>query len=100
LSPPAVGHQLADERSRVECVVLEQDAQTDEVRSEYCVSLGDGLRPVAVQRPLRVLVVAVLVPSLLATQPWLDHAVLSALGRLLPTPLRQLRLVSPRTLLG
>src|SRR6188508_3509048 len=29
----------------------------------------------------------------------LDRAVLSALSRLLPTPLRQLRLVSPRTLL-
>src|SRR6478672_584348 len=30
---------------------------------------------------------------------WLDRAVLSALSTLLPTPLRQLRLVSPRTLL-
>src|SRR6476660_7629025 len=28
---------------------------------------------------------------------WLDRAVLSALSRLLPPPLRQLRLVSPRT---
>ena len=33
------------------------------------------------------------------TFTWLDRAVLSALGRLLPAPLRQLRLVSPRTLL-
>jgi putative transposase len=30
---------------------------------------------------------------------WIDLAVLSALSRLLPTQLRQLRLVSPRTLL-
>ena len=30
---------------------------------------------------------------------WLDRAALSALSRLLPAPLRQLRLVSPRTLL-
>jgi hypothetical protein len=30
---------------------------------------------------------------------WLDRAMLSALSRLLPTPPRQLRLVSPRTLL-
>jgi hypothetical protein len=33
------------------------------------------------------------------TLTWLDRAVLSALGRLLPTALRYLRLVSPRTLL-
>src|SRR5687767_14378281 len=30
---------------------------------------------------------------------WLDRALLSALSRLLPAPLRYLRLVSPRTLL-
>src|SRR4051812_35120375 len=30
---------------------------------------------------------------------WLDRAVLSALNRLIPVPLRQVRLVSPRTLL-
>src|ERR671912_1752190 len=30
---------------------------------------------------------------------WVDRALLSALSRLLPAPLRQLRLVSPRTLL-
>jgi putative transposase len=33
------------------------------------------------------------------TLTWLDRTVLSALSRLLPTPLRRLRLVSPRTLL-
>ena len=33
------------------------------------------------------------------TLTWLDRAMLSALSRLLPTSLRQLRLVSPRTLL-
>src|SRR6185369_9073040 len=33
------------------------------------------------------------------TFTWLDRAALSALSRLLPTPLRRLRLVSPRTLL-
>jgi len=33
------------------------------------------------------------------TLTWLDRAMLSALSRRLPTPLRQLRLVSPRTLL-
>jgi hypothetical protein len=32
------------------------------------------------------------------TLNWADHAVLSALGRLLPTPLRRLRLVSPNPL--
>src|ERR671929_1336676 len=30
---------------------------------------------------------------------WLDRAILSALSRLLPPPVRRLRLVSPRTLL-
>src|SRR5918995_1234910 len=33
------------------------------------------------------------------TLTWLDRAFLTALARLLPTQLRQLRLVSPRTLL-
>jgi transposase InsO family protein len=33
------------------------------------------------------------------TPTWLDRAILSALSRLLPTPLRRLRLFSPRTLL-
>jgi putative transposase len=33
------------------------------------------------------------------TLTWVDRAVLSALSRLLPTGLRQLRLASPRTLL-
>ena len=33
------------------------------------------------------------------TLTWLDRAMLSALSRLLPAPLRRLRLVSPRTLL-
>ena len=33
------------------------------------------------------------------TITWLDRAVLSALSRLLPAPLRRMRLVSPRTLL-
>src|SRR6476661_6251581 len=33
------------------------------------------------------------------TISWLDRSLLSALSRLLPVPLRQLRLVSPRTLL-
>src|SRR6187455_3693673 len=33
------------------------------------------------------------------TLTWLDRAMLGALSRLLPAPLRQLRLVSPRTLL-
>ena len=33
------------------------------------------------------------------TFTWLDRAALSALSRLLPAPLRRLRLVSPRTLL-
>jgi putative transposase len=33
------------------------------------------------------------------TFTWLDRAVLSALSKLLPTPLRRMRLVSPRTLL-
>jgi putative transposase len=31
--------------------------------------------------------------------PWVDRAILSALSKLLPTQLRRLRLVSPRTLL-
>src|SRR3954449_6248046 len=34
-----------------------------------------------------------------AKMSWLDRSLLSALSRLLPVPLRQVRLVSPRTLL-
>ena len=33
------------------------------------------------------------------TLTWVDRAVLSALARLLPAPLRHMRLASPRTLL-
>jgi putative transposase len=33
------------------------------------------------------------------TMSWLDRSLLSALSRLLPVPLRQVRVVSPRTLL-
>ena len=38
-------------------------------------------------------------PNPRPTLTWLDRVMLSALSRLLPTPLRRLRLVSPRTLL-
>ena len=69
-----------------------------------CAELGGASRPIRPVKDVEILVLRHEVAVLRRHNPhptltWVDRAFLNALGRLLPTFLRKLRLVSPRTLL-